>query len=89
MVARLVICAGSLQSPLLLRRCRKKGCFGHYKKTIFCPLKKHGFFAVFANRLKTLVWLNEYKCFVNRAFSIFVPKWVKKSVKINIVSNLP
>ena len=89
MVARLVICAGSLQSPLLLRRCRKKGCFGHYKKTIFCPLKKHGFFAVFEKRLKRLVAVNEYVCLVNSVFFGFGLKLVQKGVKINIVSNLP
>ncbi len=43
MAAPRVICAASLQSPLLLCHCRKKGHFGHYKRRIFRPSEKHGF----------------------------------------------
>jgi hypothetical protein len=65
------------------------GCFGRYKKTFFRPLKNGCFLAVFEKRLKTPVWINEYRPSVNSEFFIFVPKGVEKGVKINIVSNLP
>ena len=61
--------------------CRFWGWFGHYKKRIFRPLQKHGFFAVFEKRLKTLVSLNEYGPLVNSAFFDIAPKWVKNGLK--------
>ena len=69
-------------------RCRKRGHLGHYKKSIFHPLKKCCFFAVFENRVKMLVLINEYWRLVNSVFFGFGRKKVKKGVKINIVSNL-
>jgi len=69
--------------------CRKRGYLGHYKKRIFRPLKKGGFFALFEKRLKTLVLINKYGHFIKIAFFVFVPKQVENRVKINIVSNLP
>ena len=70
-------------------RCRKRADLDHYKKTFFRPSKNHGFFALFENRQKTLVSVNEDGPSVKVAFFVFLPKQVKNRVEINIVSNLP
>ena len=38
---------------------RKKGCLGHYKKSIFRPRQKHAFFALFQNRPQTSIAINK------------------------------
>ncbi len=65
------------------------GVFGSLQTKFFRRSKKHSFFAVFANRLRTLMPINEYRHLVNFTFFIFVPKQVKNLFKKNIVSNLP
>lgn len=73
--------------PTLLGR--KKGCLADYKKSIFCPLEKDGFFAVFENQTPTLIRPNEYKHLANTPFFVFTLIWVKNGLKKNILSNLP
>ncbi len=68
---------------------RKKGHLGHYKKSIFGPLEKDAFFALFKKRQGTPVSINKYGPFINTNVLLFVPKRVKNGVKKNIVSNLP
>jgi hypothetical protein len=67
---------------------RKRGHLGHYKKRIFHPLEKHGFFALFEKRLNTLVAINKDRHSIYFTFFIFVPKRGENRVKKNIVSNL-
>src|SRR5581483_6339802 len=68
--------------------CRKSGCLGVYKKSIFRLREKDGFFADFVKRVRTLVLINEHGRLVYVMFFIFLLIGVENTFKKNIVSNL-
>ena len=76
-------------TPIFDLKCRKKAYLGYYKKSIFRPLQKTAFFALFENGQKNIVVTNKDRPFMKSDFFVFRPKRVKNALKKNIVSNLP